>query len=378
MGGLMNHYFSFKYGNNECKYDAESTEMHPLKWVLTRQIGTIFWYVGEIFADWYPLLRTKAVIQKQKSIWYVYASCGFFNLSKISLILYHFTLSPKELFDNEGHYNKGRVDNFYNTYWIIQLIIMYASVIYDFTVFHVLKKNVFKVNKSEIGFMKKFRTISEYRIYVSVIISFCFMPIASIAIFTKFFFIIKDNYTGLDFNFDDIRTLIANGQYYMIFIDQILLLRSSEETKNRTTKSSYFLGNSKSNLTKSINNDKTYYNITEFDNDNNNNIFDKAARMRNEKLNINNNNYTFNDGNSNNNDNNKNNNNNKFSYTPLISEPTVDVNTNMSNTYYNRINFDNNNSRANRLNNNILNNPNRKPHKSNVADINTNFNNGWY
>ncbi|ORX49640.1 hypothetical protein BCR36DRAFT_353280 [Piromyces finnis] len=383
-GGLMNHYYSNEpvydsKGNiisYKCRYDSSSTEMHPLKWLLTRQICTIFWFSGEIIADWYPLLRTKAVIQKQKSIRYVYASCGFFNLSKISLMVYHFMLSPTELYDKNGAYDKERVSNFYNTYWIIQLIIIYASVIYDFTVFMVLKNNVFKINKSEFGFMKKFRNISEFRILVSAIISAVFLPIVSFTIIMKFYCNHKYNYYNLDFSFDAIRQLIANGQYFMIFIDQILLLRSSEETsRERSTTKSSHLGNNRSNFMRSINNDKTYYSITDFNNTNN--IFDSISRKKTEKQSL-----------------------SKFSpsNTTSIDSPTIaiDYNSPVDNNLlalspkantspivvgslggfsnvYNKFN-ENSNIPSNN-NNNIIN----YNTSSNVSNINTNYNsNGWY
>jgi len=280
----MGHYFSNDpivdangaVTGYKCRYDAPSTEMHPLKWVLTRQIATVFWFSGEIFADWYPLLRTIAVVKDIRLNWSVYASCGLFNLSKISLILYQFSLSPKELYDNNGVYNKDRVSKFYNVYWIIQLIIIYASVIYDFAVFFVLKKNVFKVNKSEFGFMKKFRNISEFRILVAAFISFIFLPIVSFTIIMKFFYIIKYKYYNLEFSFDAIRQLIANGQHFMIFIDQILLMKSNEDSNVETTAklsnngngfSGNFSMNTRSTLVNSplspMNENKTFFNLTD-------------------------------------------------------------------------------------------------------------------
>ena len=39
-----------------------------LVFILTRQICSILWYVGEITGDWYPLLRTSDVVKNSKSI----------------------------------------------------------------------------------------------------------------------------------------------------------------------------------------------------------------------------------------------------------------------------------------------------------------------
>jgi hypothetical protein len=78
----------------DCIYDSSAKERHPLKWFITRQLAILFWFTGEIAGDWYPLLRTRAVARDQKSIWLVYFTCGVFNLSKIAIIILHFTFSP--------------------------------------------------------------------------------------------------------------------------------------------------------------------------------------------------------------------------------------------------------------------------------------------
>jgi len=352
--------------------------MHPMKWFVTRQLGTIFWYVGEIFADWYPLLRTKAVVQKQRSIWYVYASCAFFNISKIVLIIYHFTLKPTELYDDDGFYNKNRVNKFYNTYWIIQLVIIYASVIYDYTVFFVLKKSVFKENKSEIGFMKKFRSISEYRILVSVFISIIFLPIVSIAIIVKFYYVIAYNYNNLEFSFDTIRQLIANGQYFMIFIDQILLLRSNEEASHeKNSKSSYL---NRSTLLKSYV-DKNYYNISDFGSNNNNNIFSskinnyinyssnsKLSNTASIAMNIDSPKIVIDDNRNSKSASNKLSMASINSYTKMYKFGEIINKSNLNN------NLSNLNNLSNKSNTKSNNNSNKSNHNSNVSNINTNIN----
>jgi len=241
LGDLFTHYFVYQenYDRNgnvvgyQCNYSRPSTEQHPLKWFLTRQIGNTFWYTGEITADWYPLLRTRAVAKDEKSIWLVYISCAVFNITKIVLISSHYFLSPTELYKVNGDYafyDLKKIDNFYFVYWVIQFCIIISSLIYDFMVFYVLKTNVFEVSQSEFGFLKKFRTVSEFRIIVSVIICWIGLPIVCVSIFMKFYFCIANHYMDLNFSFDELRKLIANVQYFMIFIDQILLLRSKDES----------------------------------------------------------------------------------------------------------------------------------------------------
>jgi hypothetical protein len=255
LGDLRPHYFSNSITRDtngeilsiQCKYDVTSPEMHPFRWFLTRQIAVALWYCGEIVGDWYPLLRTRTLAKNQKSMWFVYISCGIFNLSKIALIFIHFIkLSPKDLYKKDGEYQKDTVDMFYFTYWYIQLIIIYACMIYEFAVYYVLRKNLSQITQKS-GFIKKFKTVSQYRILVSAFISLTFLPIISITIIIKYYYYKVYNYHHLDFSFDEIRKSINNLQYYMIFIDQILLLHSKDETVYTSTSTLPSWSTSKSN-----------------------------------------------------------------------------------------------------------------------------------
>jgi len=276
LGGLMPRYYANtiisqdEYGVTlGCNFNfIPVPEVHPLKWFFTRQIGCIFWMVGEIIADWYPLIRTREIVKSAESIWYVYLTCGIFNLSKLSLIICHFFLSPKMLYDENGVYKKQYVSLFYFKYWVIQLIIIFASIIYDISVFLVLKRHAFQISISQLSFVKKFKTFSEYRIIVTMIITIIFLPIASIAIILKFYYYFKDGYTELEFSFDEIRRSIANLQYFIIFIDQILLSFSQPLTSSDNDSSNYYYSttkdtyskNNKSQLFASLSNDNINYN----------------------------------------------------------------------------------------------------------------------
>jgi len=238
-GDLMSHFFATNANRDKngdivsygCMYDSPSPERNPLRWFLTRQIGNTFWYTGEIAADWYPLLRTRAVAKDEKSIWLVYISCALFNISKIVLISIHYIfLKPTALYNNEGIFEKKKVNMFYFGYWINQFLVIVTSLIYDFTVYYVLRKNIFEISQSEFGFLKKFRTISEYRIIVSLLICIFLLPIILVTYVLKFYYKFAYDYDNLNFSFDDVRRLIANVQYFMIFIDQILLLRSRDDS----------------------------------------------------------------------------------------------------------------------------------------------------
>jgi len=254
--------------------------MHPFRWFLTRQIGTIFWYVGEIFADWYPLLRTKAIV-KNKSIRIVYATCALFNLSKIILIVYHLFKSPAELYNVQtGVYEIEEMDKFYLIYWVIQLSVIYTSLIYEYSVYIVLKKGIFDVNQYDFGFLKKFKMLSEYRILVSAVVSVIFLPIFSVSIILKIsFFYFKNQ--NLEFEFEEVRQSIANVQYYMIFIDQILLIYSNYESKLLSYKFYYSNINNNNNNSNNMNMNMNNINDMNMSNMNMNNINDMNMNMNN-------------------------------------------------------------------------------------------------
>ncbi|KAL6622106.1 hypothetical protein U3516DRAFT_266099 [Neocallimastix sp. 'constans'] len=224
-----------------CRVDSGSSEMHPMKWVITRHLGILLWFTGEICGDWYPLLRTKAVV-KNKSIRLVYCACAIFNISKLAIIICHFCLQPTALYDEDGVYRKQHVNYFYFYYWAIHLIIIYSSVLYDISVYYVLKKNVFQVTKSHFGFFKKFKSISEYRILISSVVNMIFLPLVSVTIIAKFYYLKAYDYDDLNFSFDEIRQSVANIPYYMIFIDQIFLIHSKYTQSNVES----YSGNSKS------------------------------------------------------------------------------------------------------------------------------------
>ncbi|ORX85075.1 hypothetical protein BCR32DRAFT_305507 [Anaeromyces robustus] len=237
IGGLLPRYYANAYIDDlridtKCINTLSSETAHPLKWVIMRHIAIIFWYIGEIFGDWYPLLRTKAVINDKKSLLPIYITCGLFNLSKIVLIINHLCLLPNELYDENGVFIMEIRDTFYVYHWLFQFIIICTSLLYDLSVFLVLKKNFFPVYEFDFGFLKKFKTTSEFRILVTAFISIFLLPFAAFTIFLKYYYLITQRMKHVEFSYEDIRFSIANLQYYMIFIDQILLFYSNNEHSN--------------------------------------------------------------------------------------------------------------------------------------------------
>jgi len=204
LGQLYNNYYStgIHYEKEEPYYDCKNNTMHPLKWLLSRQIATFLWYTGEIIGDLYPLLRTRAVVKDSKLIWLVYIACGIFNASKISHIILHLSYSAGSLYNNEGAYDDNKSTRFYSWYYIIQFIIICSSIIYDMSVYFVLKRCIFRKTNYNFGFLKKFKYLSEFRILISSLISIIFLPIISVTIFLKFYYL-KKNLAALDFSFEE-------------------------------------------------------------------------------------------------------------------------------------------------------------------------------
>jgi len=214
-------YTAYYHKNIEgiCVKDAvNKAEEHPLRWLISRQLAGIFWYSGEIVGDWYPLIRTKAVVGDLKETWYVYVTCFIFNLSKITMMFYHFTVSETDMLNNE------RKDQFYNGYWAIYLVSLCCSLLYDISVYIAMKRAIFKDTESiDFGFLKKFRNMSEYRILVTAIIGLIGIPIMGASA------VLRLKYKEYDWSFEDLRILIVNTSYFMMFIDQIMLANISNE-----------------------------------------------------------------------------------------------------------------------------------------------------
>jgi len=230
----LNNYYSIGK-DGQCVNEVKYTEQHPLKWTLTRQFNSFFWYIGEIIGDWYPLLRTKAVARDKTSKMFVYTSCGIYNLAKLSIPISQLFLNPTKLYSNDGVYNKDYVDSYYNYYSCLLVVIIATSLFYDSMVYIVLKKQLFNKNSIDYGFLKKFRTISEYRIIISAIIGVIGLPFTLVTAITKVV-LYNNELKDLNFSIEEFRDVINNVQYMIIFIDQILLIH----TKNDSSIESYY------------------------------------------------------------------------------------------------------------------------------------------
>jgi len=405
--------------DGQCISELKYTEQHPLKWTLTRQFNSFFWYIGEIIGDWYPLLRTKAVATDRVSKFSIYASCGLYNLSKLSIPISQLFLNPTKLYTNDGIYNKNYVDHYYNYYSCILVLIIASSLLYDITIYIVLKKKLFSKQTREYDFLNKFRTISEYRIVVSAITGVIGLPFTLITAITKVI-LYNNEMKDLNFSIEEFRNVINSVQYMIIFIDQILLIRakndssmeSYEDNKDNTNSNYYYnsgvsSGNyyesnsNSSNYYDSKLNSSNYYDIKLNSNVVNNTIRDKKGYLINYKnsypamLNLNrynNNNNNRNNINNNNNNNNKNSNNNNYPSMSNLNRYNKNNNNNNRNNNNNNNNntdsndypamnnlnsYNNNNNNRNNISNNNNNNNNNNGNSNNYPTMNNlnNYNN---
>ncbi|OUM67105.1 hypothetical protein PIROE2DRAFT_5481 [Piromyces sp. E2] len=356
LGDLFRHYYTNEnlYENGalsktRCKVD----EMHPLKWLITRQLSTVLWYVGEIIGDWYPLLRTHAIVKKTKAIFAVYITCAIFNLSKVALIVLHLSRSAGGLYNEDGAFDNVKSSRFYAKYFYIQMTIIYASFFYDVSVYVVLRKCVFHKHKQQYqqGFLKKFKNLSEYRILVSALVSAIFLPIISVAFFVKLYYQKKD-YWALDFSFEESRIMITSVPYYMIFIDQILLVRFRDESTANSNNNSNTYYNSSNSINKSNTNRSKYqlstmnsYSQNDTLRTDNINLFDYSNSYNyNYKNNVDNDNKYYNNNNNNNSYNNHNKSKHQVSNIKILNHNDTIKNDNNIIDYYNNENYINNNN----------------------------------
>jgi len=263
--GLMNSYYASSGG----KCDLNGS---PLKWFMKGELSMVFWYTAEIIGDWYPLLRTKAVVQNEKIIWLVYFTCGLFNLSKVAKVVLYCSRDIRTMYNKEGVYDKNKEGYLYKVGDIIELVIYTTAVLYDIAVYIVLKKCIFsKSNYVNFGFLKKFKNLSEYRILLSSLISLFFLPFLFAAQAVRFHYIYKySGATGLNFTSEDARVFVTHIQYFMMYIDQIFLTcfknESSVSSSNNNSGSNVYkgstksLGDSKRKFSSPMNNSNTFIN----------------------------------------------------------------------------------------------------------------------
>ncbi|OUM60686.1 hypothetical protein PIROE2DRAFT_13505 [Piromyces sp. E2] len=152
-------------------------------WYISNAVAHIFWLLGEIIGDWYPLIRTKAVTQNKKKLKFVYITCIFHNMVKVFGMYTYFMNYPIDLrqLDENRKMVRG-IAKYAIAWWSTVAIMQVTSLLYDLSVIFALKTCLF--NK-----------INEYKIYVAS-----------------------------DSGIEQLRQVVLNFNYTLMYIDQILLI----------------------------------------------------------------------------------------------------------------------------------------------------------
>ncbi|ORX80365.1 hypothetical protein BCR32DRAFT_22745 [Anaeromyces robustus] len=257
-------------------YEYPSNEGYKWGHALSRLIL----YTGDIIADWYLLIRTKAIVKSNKKIRWLYITCIIFNISKIAKIYFNFKYVPFK--DNFNPELKEDVLDFYlrkveykKNKWICDLIGQITSVIYEIAVIIVLKKNVF-INYDHITnnatkenfFIVKFKRLSVYRIYCTVFLSILCSPLIFVFCIKLIIGLNQVNYLPddekisyykkncNDKNIENVRLAIMNFTYCLMYLDQILLRQYSKQGQVVVFQSNNSVNSNFRNNNSNINNDK--------------------------------------------------------------------------------------------------------------------------
>jgi len=210
-GDLLNK--TMYLSNNYYPITKESAHI----WYRGTAIANIFWSGGEIIGDWYPLLRTRAIINNRRKIRVVFLTCFLYNMAKVCSVTHYFIEIPRQI------ENPNMTEYSVRWYYVVAAI-QVTSFIYDLSVIVCLRQNLFdqlKFYKSEKNtFIERFKKISELRIIISMISSLCFLPI----ILTLIYFYFKTKTFDVYINTENIRRRLIEINFNMIYIDQILLL----------------------------------------------------------------------------------------------------------------------------------------------------------
>jgi len=284
---LVAHWFIRAVGDmfvNTLETQEPSIDNWPFgnkQWIKSYGIASIFWHMGEIFGDWYLLIRTKAICKNKRYIRWIFITCGFYNIVKCAQIYTFFSYVPfREGYDmDEEKWRMYTLDMAENKFmkWSNVAFQQLCSLAYDISVIVALKKSVFN-NKESLSildshgfsFLKRFKQISEYRIYLSIIITISGIPF----IFMYSIIVIYYRYQSISYkdqakvdavgrftddqSIDAIRVMVLNFNYVFMYIDQILLRYYVDKQQSMTKGSSGF-SNSNPNIVRQ--NSKPTYNF---------------------------------------------------------------------------------------------------------------------
>eukprot|EP00833_Pecoramyces_ruminatium_P012556 jgi/Orpsp1_1/1186588/evm.model.d7180000051695.1 len=236
----------------------------------TYGVASICWYSSEIIGDWYLLLRTKALIKNHQKLRWIFFACLCYNIVKVGEMFIFLIYTPFSLGYNEDGYidpttfeDQYILDMANHKYikWIDVALQQFCSLAYDIAVFMALKANIFNKLKTtnvqrgnDVGskFVQNFKQISEYRIFLSIMVTiigvpfifgFCF-KIIYLRNYAYHRFIDKEEriaYIGQNVNdmyIDPIRVCVLNFNYVFMYVDQILLRFYVDENNSSKKNSS--------------------------------------------------------------------------------------------------------------------------------------------
>ncbi|OUM57263.1 hypothetical protein PIROE2DRAFT_17809 [Piromyces sp. E2] len=203
------------------------TKENSQNWLIGIGLANVFWVLGEITADWYPLLRAKALINNNKKIRTIYITCIFYNLVKVFNIIHFFYQYYSVNQVNDKKSKNHKMTEFGISWWIVVLVTQISSFCYDLSIIICLRRNLFnQLNPQEKNtFIEKFKRISEFRIYFSMTATILFTPILLLYIIFVLGYSLKHNGT-IPFNddsMDSLRRVVITFNFTLMYIDQILL-----------------------------------------------------------------------------------------------------------------------------------------------------------
>ncbi|KAG4102034.1 hypothetical protein H8356DRAFT_1653288 [Neocallimastix lanati (nom. inval.)] len=222
-------------------------------WYVSNGIAHVFWLLGEIMGDWYPLLRTKAVTNNSNKMKTIFITCIIFNITKVFGMYTYFMDMPIDLRVTDENGNKVKDIIKFNIYWWTSIGLMQiSSCIYDISVITALKTCLFNKLKEYKNFRKntfldKFKQISELRIILSMVISLIFLPFLILFVVSLIREYRKSqisSFTTSSSSIEQLRQVVLSFNFTVMYIDQILL--KSIANKKNISKSRNCLSNNAS------------------------------------------------------------------------------------------------------------------------------------
>jgi len=261
---LIAHWFLKSTGNalRDTLYLTTSTEelnrnwpYYSKSWLMITLSQTLY-IGGEIIGDWYPLIRTKAVIMNKEDLRIVYFTSILFNVSKIFMILRYYAIYPLDPVNMDSDQVK-RFNYNYTILWHygLYLFMIFCSLGYDLSIMRVMKKKIFdsyKRNSASVGnngsnksfFMERFKIMSKIRTVISMTGPVLFLPILIVYLKFRQRECLSVDDTCSDIPIDGIiyglSYFVRDINYNLMYIDQILLKFYAERNNPKYRLSTMF------------------------------------------------------------------------------------------------------------------------------------------